>query len=318
MASSSAPAVAGVAGRARSFTSHRVIRPIRSTCILTSGGCLPTPWNGRVRNQAPTSWRPRWLPVLNRDCRARANLQEAGMSNSKTLRAGVIGAGWAGQQHLAAYAEASELDLVALAGKEADLLAALGEQYGIATDLRFADWQALLDHAELDVVSIAAPTTLHRPIAVTALDHGIHVLCEKPIAEDAPTARQMVEAAERNDRVLDVVFNHRRRGDVQALKKIIDAGLIGDIYYAKAGWLRREGIPGLGSWFTRRAVAGGGPLMDIGVHMLDMTLHLLGEPQVQTATAATYAEFGPRGRGFSVESTMRKSGVEDDGSFDVE
>ena len=240
------------------------------------------------------------------------------MNNAKTLRAGVIGTGWAGQQHLAAYAEASEVDLVAVAGKEADLRANLGEQYGVATDLRFADWQALLDHAELDVVSIAAPTALHQPIAVTALDRGIHVLCEKPIAEDAPTARQMVEAAERNDRVLDVVFNHRRRGDVQALKKIIDAHLLGDIYYAKTGWLRRQGIPGVGSWFTRRATAGGGPLVDIGVHMLDMTLHLLGEPQVQTATAATYAEFGPRGRGFAVGSAMRKSGVEDDGSFDVE
>src|SRR5215204_5480271 len=149
------------------------------------------------------------------------------MSNSKTLRAGVIGTGWAGQQHLAAYTEASGVDLVALASKDADPLAALGEQYGMAADLRFADWQALLDHAELDVVSIAAPTALHRPIAVTALDRGIHVLCEKPIAEDAPTARQMVDAAERNDRVLDVVFNHRRRGDVQALKKIIDAHLLG-------------------------------------------------------------------------------------------
>ena len=61
------------------------------------------------------------------------------------------------------------------------------------------------------------------------------------------------------DRVLDISFNHRRRGDVKALKKVIDAGLLGNIYYAKAGWLRREGIPGLGSWFTRRATAGGGP-----------------------------------------------------------
>jgi predicted dehydrogenase len=117
--------------------------------------------------------------------------------------------------------------------------------------------------------------------------------------------------------VLDVSFNHRRRGDVQALKKIIDAGLLGDIYYAKAGWLRREGIPGLGSWFTRRATAGGGPLMDIGVHMLDMALHLLHEPAVKAATAATYAEFGPRGRGGSPYASTGKTGVEAT-SFDVE
>ena len=127
----------------------------------------------------------------------------------------------------------------------------------------------------------------------------------------------MVEAAERNDRVLDISFNHRRRGDVKALKKVIDAGLLGNIYYAKAGWLRREGIPGLGSWFTRRATAGGGPLMDIGVHMLDMALYLLGEPAVRAVTAATYAEFGPRGRGASVAATMRKTGMTE-GEFDVE
>ena len=146
---------------------------------------------------------------------------------------------------------------------------------------RYPNWHDLLDHGTLDVFSIATPTTLHAPIAIAALNAGLHVLSEKPMAENADTARLMVEAAERNDRVLDVSFNHRRRGDVQALKKIIDAGLLGKIYYAKAGWLRREGIPGLGSWFTRRATAGGGPLMDIGVHMLDMALYLLGEPQVR-------------------------------------
>ena len=147
------------------------------------------------------------------------------------------------------------------------------------------------------MVSIATPTALHAPIAIAALEAGLHVLSEKPMAENSEVGRTMVEAARRNDRVLDVSFNHRRRGDVQALRKIIDAGLLGHIYYAKAGWLRREGIPGLGSWFTRVATSGGGPLMDIGVHMLDMALHLLGEPTVTAATAATYAEFGPRGQG---------------------
>jgi predicted dehydrogenase len=127
----------------------------------------------------------------------------------------------------------------------------------------------------------------------------------------------MVDAARRSSRVLEVSFNHRRRGDVQALKKIIDAGVLGDVYYAKAGWLRREGIPGMGSWFTRQAKSGGGPLMDIGVHMLDMALHLLGEPQVTAATAATYAEFGPRGRGASAYGLGRKTEVTAD-DFDVE
>jgi predicted dehydrogenase len=127
----------------------------------------------------------------------------------------------------------------------------------------------------------------------------------------------MVAAAVRNDRVLDVSFNHRRRGGVKALKQVIDEGRLGTVYYVKAGWLRRQGIPTLGSWFTRRATSGGGPLMDLGVHMLDIVLYLLGEPQVRTATAATYAEFGPRGRGGSVSKITEKTGVAD-GEFDVE
>jgi predicted dehydrogenase len=238
------------------------------------------------------------------------------MSNSR-LRAAVVGLGWAGQQHMAAYAAMPDVDLVGLAGMEAEALRELGERFGVPPERRFSSWQDLLSSGELDVLSIAAPTTLHRSIATAALDAGIHVLSEKPLAENSAMGREMVTAAVRNDRVLDVSFNHRRRGVVKALKQVIDDGRLGTIYYVKAGWLRRQGIPTLGSWFTRRATAGGGPMMDLGVHMLDIVLHLLGEPQVRTVTAATYAEFGPRGRGGSVSTTMAKTGVTD-GEFDVE
>ena len=239
------------------------------------------------------------------------------MSAKGQLRAGVIGLGWAGQQHMAAYADATDVDLVALAGMETAALQSFGAAYGIPEEQRYTDWRDVVDHGQLDLVSIAAPTTLHAPIAVAALDAGMHVLCEKPMAENVETARLMVKAAEHNDRVLDVSFNHRRRGHVQVLKKMIDAGMLGKIYYAKAGWLRREGIPGLGSWFTRRATAGGGPLMDLGVHMLDIALYLMDEPPVRAVTAATYAEFGPRGKGSSMSPFMRKTGVQP-GEFDVE
>jgi predicted dehydrogenase len=232
---------------------------------------------------------------------------------SKPLRAGVVGLGWAGQQHMAAYDDLDGVELVGIAGMETGPLATLGDRYGV--EHRVATWQELLEQADLDVVSIATPTALHAPMAIGALNAGVHVLSEKPMAETAPVGATMVAAAKANDRVLDVSFNHRMRGDVQALKKIIDAGLLGNIYYAKAGWLRREGIPGLGTWFTRAATAGGGPLMDIGVHMLDMALHLLGEPQVKAATAATYAEFGPRGRGGSPYGPRRDAPT---AQFDVE
>ncbi|HYI53102.1 MAG TPA: Gfo/Idh/MocA family oxidoreductase [Microlunatus sp.] len=238
-------------------------------------------------------------------------------SSEQTVRAGVVGLGWAGRQHMEAYASQAGVELVGLAGMEADQLALLGDKYGVAEEHRFADWQDLVAAGCVDVLSIATPTTLHAPIAVAALDAGLHVLSEKPMAENAEVGQTMVDAARRNGKVLEVSFNHRRRGDVQVLKQLIEAGQLGDIYYAKAGWLRREGIPGMGSWFTRQAKSGGGPLMDIGVHMLDMALHLLGEPQVTTATAATYAEFGPRGKGAAAYGLGRKTDVTAD-DFDVE
>jgi predicted dehydrogenase len=238
--------------------------------------------------------------------------------SGRSLRAGVVGLGWAGQQHMAAYADLPGVELVALAGRETEPLGRLGDQFAVAPDLRFDDWSDLVASADLDVLSIAAPTTLHAPIAIAALDAGVHVLSEKPLAESAEAGERMVQAAERNQRVLDVSFNHRRRGVVKALKGLLDGGSLGPIYYAKAGWVRRQGIPTLGSWFTSRVTAGGGPLMDLGVHMIDMVLHLLDEPEVRTVTAATYAEFGPRGLGGSPTATVMKTSSGNGTQFDVE
>lgn len=236
------------------------------------------------------------------------------MTDQKTLRAGVVGLGWAGQQHMDAYFGAADVELVALAGMETEKLAELSEKYGVKRG--YPDYESMIADGDLDVISVATPTALHAPIAVAALNAGIHVLSEKPMAESGAAAETMVQAAKANDRVLDVSFNHRQRGQVTALKEIIDTGLLGQIYYAKAGWLRRQGIPGLGTWFTRASLAGGGAMMDIGVHMLDMALHLLDNPQVTSATAATYAEFGPRGRGGSAYGP--RANVDTEVEFEVE
>ena len=231
----------------------------------------------------------------------------------RRLRAGVIGLGWAGQQHLAAYAADPAVDLVALSAMEEHLLERFGEEHQVPG--RYRDWRQMLAEAELDVVSIATPTFLHAEMAIAALEAGVHVLTEKPMAQTGEAAASMVEAARRAGRVLEVSFNHRRRGDVTALKTVIDSGVLGDIYYAKTGWIRRQGIPGLGTWFTKAESAGGGAMMDIGIHMLDMTLHLLGEPGVTAASAMTHAEFGPRGRG---GSGFGVSQLEDGAPFEVE
>lgn len=220
------------------------------------------------------------------------------------IRAGVVGIGWAGQQHMAAFHAAPGVELVAIAGQEDDVRAELAETYGLTDTYR--DWQDLIARGDLDVVSVAVPTFLHAPIAIAALEAGAHVLSEKPIARTGDEGQAMVDAARASGRVLDVVFNHRRRGDMEAIRAAVEDGTIGRPYHARALWLRRAGIPALGSWFTNAAASGGGPLVDLGVHVLDWTLHIMGEPRVTAVSAVTHAELGPRGLG---GSTGTKSGT---------
>lgn len=228
------------------------------------------------------------------------------------LRAGVIGLGWAGEQHMAAFDALDGVELVALAGMEEQVLQRLGQTYGVQN--LYSDWRGLIAAAGLDVLSVAVPTALHAPIAVAALEAGIHVLSEKPMARNAVESQQMVAAARAAGRVLDVAFNHRRRGDVVALKQAIDVGTLGRPYHARAFWMRRAGIPSLGSWFTNREMSGGGPLIDIGVHVLDYALHLLGEPEVHSVYAVTHSELGVQGRGGADDGSREGIGS----AFEVE
>ncbi len=222
------------------------------------------------------------------------------MNGSATpLRVGVVGLGFAGETHAKSFQKIPGVEVVAMAGLEDERLKTLTASLGIPN--AFRRWEELVAFDELDIVSVCTPNFLHAPIAVAALEGGRHVLCEKPLARTGAEAQTMVDAAVKAGRVLMTAFNHRQRGDVQMLKRYIDAGSLGRIYHAKASWMRRRGIPGMGSWFTSKDMAGGGPLIDLGVHVLDMALFLLDEPDVLSVSAATYAELGPQGRGGRVD-----------------
>jgi predicted dehydrogenase len=215
--------------------------------------------------------------------------------SKELLRAGVVGLGYAGEQHLKNFVRVPGVEPVALAGLERDRLRELGGRYGVP-DL-YTSWEDLVSREDLDIVSIGAPNHLHAPIAVAVLEGGRHVLCEKPLARNGAEAQHIVDAARAADRAIHIAFTQRERGDVQALKRHIDEGNLGRIYHAKATWMRRNGIPGMGGWFTSKELAGGGPLIDLGVHMVDMALYLMDEPAVESVSCATYAELGPQGRG---------------------
>ncbi len=220
------------------------------------------------------------------------------------LRVGVIGLGFGGETHVKSYMQLPNVEVVALAGLEEERLAALGASYAIPHLYR--RYEDILERDDLHAISVCVPNYLHAPIAIAALERGLHVLSEKPLARSGEEAEAMVAVAAKANRVLQVVFNHRMRGDVQTLKQYIDEGKLGHIYYAKATWMRRRGIPGSGTWFVSKEMAGGGPLIDLGVHVLDIALHLLGEPDVVSVSAATYNELGRRGLG--VDKRARKYG----------
>jgi predicted dehydrogenase len=216
-------------------------------------------------------------------------------SDLQPLRVGIVGVGFAGEQHLKNYLRVPNVEAVALAGMEEQKLHELGRRYEVPN--LYDNWEELVARDDLDAVSIGTPNHLHAPIAVAALEGGKHVLCEKPLARTGAEAGEIVRAACEAGRVVHVAFTQRERGDVQALKRNVVEGNLGGIYHAKATWMRRHGIPGIGSWFTSKEMAGGGPLIDLGVHMIDMALFLMGEPEVESVSCATYAELGPRGRG---------------------
>jgi predicted dehydrogenase len=219
---------------------------------------------------------------------------------SRTLRVGVVGLGYAGTTHLDAYTALPGIEVVALAGKETARLRELAETRHVADTSE--DWEDLVARDDLDVVSVGVPNALHAPIAIAALESGKHVFCEKPLATTGDEAQAMVDAAVANDRVLEVAYNHRRRADVQFLADHVrpvggQDGPLGHVYHARASWRRRAGIPGIASWFANKETAGGGPLIDLGSHVLDIALHLLGEPRVVAASAVAYNELGTAGRG---------------------
>jgi predicted dehydrogenase len=223
--------------------------------------------------------------------------------DSPPLRVGVIGLG-VGKSHIEGYRASGGAEVVAVADPDAGRLAQGGDAYSIAA--RFPSGEALIDAKLCDIISVCTPNKFHAELAVRALESGAHVLCEKPLAMNAAEGRTMVAAARAAGQRLMVNFSYRFTPQAQALKARVDAGDLGDAYYARTSWLRRRGLPGFGGWFGDKRLAGGGPLIDLGVHRLDLALWLMGYPEPDWVMGATYdpiaADLAKRlGKTFTVE-----------------
>ncbi|WP_201738326.1 MULTISPECIES: Gfo/Idh/MocA family protein [unclassified Exiguobacterium] len=192
------------------------------------------------------------------------------------MKIGIIGTGGiATNAHIPHYIAAGA-DVVAVMNRTRERGEAVARQFGVE---RVYDTVAdMLDSEQLDAVSVCTPNALHKDHVIQALDAGCHVLCEKPPAISEREADEMLQAAKRAGRTLHYGFHFRHRTDTQLLKRLIDSNELGHIYAATALALRRRGIPGWGV-FTDKELQGGGALLDIGVHMLDLALYLMDYPK---------------------------------------
>ncbi|MCA9997493.1 MAG: Gfo/Idh/MocA family oxidoreductase [Anaerolineales bacterium] len=207
------------------------------------------------------------------------------------LRVGVIGLGM-GKGHIRGYATHPQAEVVAIADLNEQVLATVGDEYGI--NGRYTSAEQMLAEANLDVVSIATPNKFHKAYTLAAFAAGCHVLCEKPMAMNAAEGREMLAAAEQAGKRLMINFSYRFSEPSFALKAQVDSGILGDIYFARTIWHRRRGIPRFGGWFGQKALSGGGPLIDLGVHRLDLALWLMGYPQPTWVMASAYNPIATR------------------------
>lgn len=206
------------------------------------------------------------------------------------IKVAIIGTG-IGRCHAAGYAKCEDVEIRAVCDIDEPRARAFAKEYHASVVC--TDYREMLKDPEIDAVSVCTPNYLHAPITIAAFEAGKHVICEKPISTNADDARRMVEAGRKSGKIFMMAFNNRFRGDSQALKKCIENGDLGEIYCAKTGWLRRSGIYGIRGWFISKDKSGGGPLIDLGVHMLDLALWLMGNPRPVYVLGSAYTKFGP-------------------------
>jgi|YNPMSStandDraft_1061717.scaffolds.fasta_scaffold00078_25 predicted dehydrogenase len=228
------------------------------------------------------------------------------------IKVGVIGAGSIGKVHLQAYQAVPDVKVVAVTDIVEERAKQAVESFGIPR--YYTDYKEMLEKEDLDAVSICTPNYLHSPMTVDALKAGVNVLCEKPMAINAQEAQKMVDAAKATKKILMVALCWRFSDEAKTIKEFVKQGYLGDIYYAKVGILRVSGIPGMGSWFTNKDKSGGGPLIDLAPHFLDLAMWFMNHPKPVSVKGYTYAKFGPldkRRGGWGIPEPGGKFDVED-------
>lgn len=208
-----------------------------------------------------------------------------------SLKIGIVGCGSIAHLHVASYKKLEErVELVACCDIDGERAKGFAETFGFAK--WYTDEAKMLEECELDAISVCTWNSQHKPCTVMALNAGVNVLCEKPMAMNTEEALEMKECAEKNGKLLMIGFVRRHGNDAATALDFINKDYLGEVYYVKASYLRRAGFPG--NWFGDKAYSGGGPLIDLGVHVIDLSRYLLGNPKPVTVFGATFRKLGAR------------------------
>ncbi|WP_313695760.1 Gfo/Idh/MocA family protein [Halorarum halobium] len=210
------------------------------------------------------------------------------MTRDRSVRIGIIGLGGIGTYHAERLTE-GDATLVGGMDVDAGARAEFAERFAAET---FADESDLYDG--VDAVLVTTPNRFHEQYAVSALEAGLDVLLEKPLAHTLDSAEAIAAAAETAEGFCMVGFNNRFAAAAEVLTHYREEGRFGDVRHVEANFVRRRGIPGRGSWFTSKGASGGGALIDVGVHAIDLAMHFLDFPDVEEVTGTTRSEFGNR------------------------
>jgi len=233
----------------------------------------------------------------------------------KKLRVGIIGVGGIAQAHLQGYAKLGDkVELLAFCDTILEKAEKGAKEFGSPKAKCFTDYREMLEMKNIDAVDICTPNKFHAPIAIDALKAGKHVYCEKPMAINSEEAEAMVKTAKETGKKLSVGYPSRLSDDAQLLKQMISSGELGEIYYAEAAAIRRRGVPTWGV-FLSKELQGGGPLIDIATHILDLILWLMGDYSKPVAVlGTTYRKLAPLG-GYNIWGPWdpEKFEVEDSG-----
>lgn len=209
------------------------------------------------------------------------------------LRYGIIGTGWIAEAHIEALKRCEDVEIVAAADLVPGKAEAFCEKMGLSGVRCYPDHASMLDAEELDAVSVCTYNRTHAECSIYALEKGVHVMCEKPMSVTLEEAIEMRRAEKKSGKILSIGFQPRLDGNMKAIKKIVQSGELGQIYYIQTGGGRRHGIPTpYGTSFIEDKTAGIGALGDIGCYSLDMVLNAIGYPKPLTVSGFKTAFFG--------------------------